>query len=467
MKVRLKALKSKHLKVMLSLILLQLLTLNAASAYPSGASNSNTAKKNSVNPSLAANALHFSLDQYLNTTENSSDQNIFYDMNRNYAITEHHRAVVNMHFNWSQNENYLYVQAENLYYSISGLDKNLNVGIKKLSWSENLDMFNSPEWQQQLERYKLHPRTGGNLGLFYGLQTPGLFLDIMYSPFFIPNRGPDVEFASGQAVTQSPWFLTPPREVPYDGEIFSTRYELQDPDLNEFLREQTVAVKALAFDSKGLSLNIGYANKPSPRYVTDLDFQANVSNPNVPIDVSIRPRVVRHQLVSADLKYSFSGFSRFSLGYMNENFDNQSFSSESETFMQPLDQSVYTFVYGFETLTYGVTLGGIWRDGGRSRAVGELASALVNQNLNYIYEQAIKLDFSYFRTWGWTINGSVSYDFLQKGMLTSATLQRSVNNALINIGFDALEPINTDDQASFIYQYRNLDRVWAGVSYVF
>lgn len=442
--------KTKRYFIMLSLLVTRHLTL--------GVSSADTTK---------ANTFLFSVDQYLNATENSSDQNIYYNINRTFNISPVQTARIDMNLNWSQNESYLYTHVENFYYGLSGIDKNFNFGVKKLNWSSNLDNFNSPEWQQQMDRNKMHPLTGGNLGLFYNVQTQGFVIDLMYSPLFIPQRGPDVRFQNGQAITQSPWFLAPPSEVPYDGDTFSTRYELEDPDLSEFLREQTVAVKALAFNKDGLSLNMGYANKPSPRYVTDLDFQANVSDPSVPIDIFIRPRVVRHQLLSADLKYSFNEYRFLTLGYMNENFDDQSFTSESETFMQPLDQNVFTLVYSQKTPTYEVSLGGIYRDGGRSRSVGELASALVNQNLNYIYEQAVKFDFTYFKTWGWTVNASISYDFLQKGMLTSATLQRSFNQALINVGFDALEPIDATDESSFIYQYRNLDRVWAGVSYVF
>lgn len=415
----------------------------------------------------SSNSLLVSVDQYINSTENSSDQNLYYELTKNIKIGSSQNLQVDMNFNWSQNENYLYVHVDNLFYSIKGMDKSLNLGFKNIAWSENLNFFKSPEWQQQLERNKLHPKTGGNFGIFYFIETEGLNIDFAYAPFFLPSRGPDVQFQNGNAVTQSPWFLSPPSEVPYEGDTFATRYNLNDPKLSDFLREQTIAVKALAFSRSGFSLNMSYANKPSPRYVTDLDFQANVSDPSVPIDIFIKPRVVRHQLLSADLKYNFDSNQTITLGFLNEAFNDQSVNSESETFMQPLDQNVTTLIYAFANPRYEIAIGGIWREGGRTRSVGELATALVNQNLNYLYEQAVKFDFTYFKTWGWTINTSISYDFFQRGLLTSASLQRSFNKALFNVGFDALEPVSATDEASFIYQYRNLDRVWAGVSYVF
>lgn len=415
----------------------------------------------------SSSSLLFSIDQYLNTSENNSDQNIYYNANNTLNVSEGQQLTYDFNLNWTQNENYLYAHVEDFYYSIQSFGNPLNIGFKKVNWAENLDYFQSPEWQQQLERNRLHPRTGGNLGLFYGFNFQNLKFDIQYSPFFIPTRGPDIQFENGRAVTESPWMIAPPDEVPYEGDNFPTRYSLENPDLSKFLREQSIAVRVLAYEGNDWILNLGYANKPSPKYVTDLDFQANISDPDVPIDISIRPRVVRHQLISSELTYKVSQNSKFTLGYMNENFDRESLISESQTFMQPLNQNVVSLIFSKKTERYSFGIGGIYRNGGRTDAIGELASALVNQNLNYIYEQAIKLDFTYFKTWGWTINTSVSYDFLQKGLLTSASLQRTFSNALLNIGFDALEPINATDEASFIYQYRNLDRVWAGVSYVF
>lgn len=440
---------------MLTLILSRYVTLGVTEASLHSLTASSVAGK--------TNSILFSIDQYLNASENNSDQNIYYNIDRTLPVFADHTIEVDMNLNWSQHENYLYLHATDLHYSISNFD----IGIKKLSWSSNLDFFHSQEWQQQLERNKLNPKTGGNLGFFYGMQGEGFNVDLMYSPFFLPTRGPDFKFVDGMAYTESPWFLLPPTEVPYDGDTFSTRYELQDIDYAEFLRQQSYAFNVTAFNSKDWTFNIGYANKPSPKLVTDLDFQANVSDPNVPIDVFVKPRVVRHQLISSQLSYNFSTQSRLTFGYLNETFDKDSGSSESETYMQPLDQDVFSLVFNHTNERYSLSLGGIWREGGRSRSVGELASALASQNLNYLYEQAIKLDFTYFQTWGWSLHTSMSYDFFQKGILTTASFQRTINNALLNVGFDALEPINASDESSFIYQYRNLDRVWAGVSYVF
>ncbi len=416
---------------------------------------------NSVNSS----SFLFSIDQYLNASENSSDQNIYYDLNRNFKMGSGQNLKAELNLNWSQNENYLYPHISDLYYGFRG--NQFALGFKKLAWSENLDYFKSSEWQQQLERNKLHPKTGGNFGLYYETAIQNLKIDVMYSPYFIPSRGPDVDFKNGIAVSENPWFLLPPDEVPYEGDTFSTRYQIEDPDMSELLKQQSIAIKVNAVENKNWALNLAYANKPSPRLVTDLDFTANIADPDVPIDVFIKARAVRHQLISSDLSYLFSRNTKVTVGYLNENFDTQSLDSASETFMNPIDQNNYTVLVTHKTKIYELGVGGIYREGGRSSAEGELASALVNQNLNYIYERAVKIDFTYFRTWGWSLNTSFSYDFLQKGLLTSMLFQRQFSNAIINLGFDALEPLDASDQSSFVYQYRNLDRVWAGLSYVY
>ncbi len=438
--------QNKFSKFVIPLLIIRYVTLNVSSATTS-------------------NTLLFSIDQYLNTSENSSDQNLYYDLNQNFKLQGGQSAKVEINLNWSQNENYLYTHVSNLFYEFEG--SKFSLGFKKIEWSKTLDFFQSSEWQQQLERNKLRPKTGGNLGIFYNFDVRNLKVDIMYSPYFIPTRGPDVDFKNGAAVSQNPWFLKPPQDVPFKGDTFSTNYKLEDPNLADLLAEQTLAFKVNALEGKNWTLNLAYANKPSPKLVTDLDFTANIADPDVPIDVIIKSRAVRHELMSGDLSYLISQRTKATFGYLNENFASQSLNSKSETYMQPLDQNNFTFLISHTNEKYRLSVGGIYRNGGRSKSLGELASALVNQNINYIYEQAVKLDFTYFKAFSWTLNTSFSYDFLQKGFLTSATLQRQFSKSVINIGFDAIEPLDTSDQSSFVYQYRNLDRIWAGLSYVF
>lgn len=411
-------------------------------------------------------SLLLSADQYINATENSENQNLYLDINRNYTIVQNQSVILEANLNWSNTEDHLYTQVMNSYYSLRDRNHSIDVGVKKLSWSQNMDFFHSQEWQQQLSRNSLHPITGGNLGVFYGVTQKNYALNIMYSPYFIPSRGAATEFQNGNITSGNPWFLAPPESVPYEGEQIDTRYYLNNPDLRNFLKEQSFATNFNLKEERWL-LNVSYANKPSPKLLMDLDFTANVSQPEVPADVFINPRVARHQLISTDLSYLLNSKNSITLGYLNESFSNESFISKSVTYMTPNDQDVFTLVFTKSGSRYNLSLGGIYRQGGRSGAQGELASALVNQNVNYIFERAIKLDFTYFKTWGWSLNSSVSYDFLQKGLLTSVSLQRYIADAVLNLGFDALEPIRATDTSSFVYQYRNLDRVWAGVSCVF
>jgi hypothetical protein len=420
---------------------------------------------------LSGQNLRLSLDQYINASENNSDQNIFLDLNKTYTIAGSQQLKMNLNLNWSQNENFLYAHVNDFYFNLGEQDRSLVLGFKNLSWSQSLNFFNSPEWQQQLERYKLNPQTGGNLGVFYSYLGEQREIDLQYSPYFLPTRGPDINFENGQVLSQNPWFLAPPEQIPFEGDTFSTNYELKNPDMMDLLQQQTFAFKVKPYKNEKFDISLAYANKPSPRLVTDVDFKADVSDPTVPIDVFVRPRAVRHQPSQLEMSYKLKSRSNIKskvyFSYLNENFETQTESSLGQTYIQPNDQSVVSLFYMFEQKNYVFKFGAINRQGGGSKAIGELASTLVNQNLNYIYDQALKLDFTYFKAWGWSLNSSVSYDFAQRGVLTSGSLQRRVSQAILNIGFEALEPINATDESSFIYQYRNLDRIWAGVSYVF
>lgn len=442
-------LKSKKNKYYLSIcVILRFLTLSLSSA-------------NSISNS---NKLLVSIDQYINTSENNSDQNIYYDVDKTFKVGSSQNVKVEMNLNWSQNENYLYPHLSNLYYEIKSAQ--LSFGLKRITWSETMDFFKSNEWQQQLERNKLNPRTGGNLGVFYSTQFQNLKFDVMYSPYFLPSRGPDIDFKNGLAESENPWFNKPPEEVPYAGNNLPTYYQIKEPDLSELLNQQSFALKLNAIENQKWILNMAYANKPSPKIVTDFNFSLKTIDSGR-VDVLIEARSVRHQLLSADLSYLISKNTKAMVAYMNERFEPQDLESTGQTFMNPNDQTNYSFLMTHKTKRYELSWGGILRNGGGSTFQGEIANALVNQNINYIYQRAIKFDFTYFKSWGWTLNTSFSYDFLQKGFLTSALFQRQISNAVVNFGFDALEPVDASDQSSFIYQYRNLDRVWAGISYVF
>lgn len=410
-----------------------------------------------------------SLDQYLNVSEAgmASDQIVQASVNYQTPFWFQTFILSDVDAVWSGNEETLFYNIKNLNLNYGHYQK-VTVGVLKKSWNKGLEYWGSSEWNPQMQRNRLQIQEGGMPGVYYRHRDRGWLLTLMYSPYFLPHTGPDYKFTGGNVVSHNPWFLSPPSSVPYEGEDFSTNYRLNDPSLSSFLNVPTYLASLEMTPSDKFTLQLSWANKANPHILTDLDFVADASQPDVPINVLVQPRIVRHQLLSAEASWQIRPKDKLRFSYLNESFDSPSFSTTNFTYQVPSDQNVFGVLLERERYRYNLAAGVLFRDGGDIGSIGELSSALVNQGVRHIYQRAIKTSVQLKKLWRWDARGSVAYDWEQKGFVVSAQFTRKINNkAQLQLGFDAIEPLNEAPESSFIYQYRNLDRIWAGVGYVF
>lgn len=413
--------------------------------------------------------LKMSLDQYLNVAETTqnSDQVVQAHLFGGSSFILGSVFYMDSDLIWSGNEDTFFYNIKNLNLSFGHLEK-IIIGVHQESWNTSLEYWGSSEWNPQLQRNKLRVQDGGLPGIFYKRTARSWSVTAMYSPYFLPHSGPGYDFTGGNVVSYNPWFLSPPTSVPYEGQEFQTSYDLNEPRIADFLNVPAY-MAALEFRPlKDLALRVNWARKANPHMLLDLNFTADATKPEVPIDVLVKPRIAEHDLKSIEAAWNVSQRSVVRASILRETFRNSSFNTDHFTYQLLQDQNVYSLVIEQQRPSYDLTLGVLYRDGGGLGSVGELSSALVHQSVRHIYQRAIKATLGMKNLWQWQAQGSVAYDWQQEGFIATLNVKRSVNqNAFFELGVDAIEPLSQAPEASFIYQYRNLDRVWAGVGYVF
>lgn len=418
---------------------------------------------------VGSTQLSLSLDQYLNVTDSSTnnDQVISAQIKRGTTFIFGSQLFADTDLLWSGSEETLFYNINEMHLSF-GRGETFLVGIHKEHWNSGLDFWGSSEWNPQMQRNKLRVQSGGLPGVFYKKPLGAVNFTAMYSPYFLPHQGPGYDFEGGAVKSASPWFLPPPDSVPYEGESFSTNYTLDKPNIADFLQAPAYAASLEWYAAKDVYVRMNWARKANPHILLDLNFTANATQPEVPIDVLVKPRIAEHELRSIETQWKMSERSSLSVSVLQEVFENENFNTHQFTYQVFQDQMLYSMIFNQERYNFDYSVGILIRDGGELGSVGELSTALVHQGVRHIYQRAIKTAVSLKNLWAWKAEGTLAYDWQQRGFIATLNLKRNINrNAYFELGVDAIEPMTHAPEESFIYQYRNLDRVWAGVGYVF
>lgn len=415
--------------------------------------------------------LRASLDQYLNVSESgqNSDQVISAQLQKRSSFLMGSTSTIDTDLLWSGNERAVFYNIKDLNLSWGHPQtQQLIVGVHQEPWNESLDYWGSSEWNPQMQRNRLRVQQGGLPGVFYKSVMGVVDVTAMYSPYFLPHMGPDYDFSGGYVQSQSPWFLPPPETVPYEGESFQTNYSLDKPKISSFLQVPAYGIGLGFHPASRMYMRLNWARKANPHMLLDLNFTANASDPEVPIDILVKPRIAEHELLSAEVSWKLNRRTHLQASVLRETFDQPDFDTHQFTYQTFTDQTVYSLILSQERYDYRYSMGVLVRDGGDLGSMGELSSALVHQGVRHIYQRAIKGTLALKHLWSWEAEGSVAYDWEQRGFTATLNVKRAMgNNMFIELGVDGIEPFKDAPEGSFIYQFRNLDRVWAGVAYAF
>jgi hypothetical protein len=188
--------------------------------------------------------------------------------------------------------------------SLNWQDDQLAIGRKKMQWSQLDEIWQIGFYQPRFLALPLNPETQGLTGAFLNIEEKQWGLGIFASFIYVPDQGPSYEIRDGKFSQSNPWFTAPPKYVRFSGQLDEVNYEIQKPEINDVILNQSYAAH-LHFGKKdeNLFFQMAWAKKPSQQLALGVDPYFKPDNTAL---VQVSPKIFIHQLWSADLSYTAS-----------------------------------------------------------------------------------------------------------------------------------------------------------------
>jgi len=204
-----------------------------------------------------------------------------------------------------------------------------SVGRKKIKWSQIDESFGLGIYQPLFKWNSLQSESQGLTGLFMHVEeTRGSIpwgLTLFGSPLYIPNQGAGYEIKDGKFENTNPYFSAPPQNAEVNGQKTQFQYILQKPEMSDVIYQQSFAGQVFLGDRKrGAFAQGAFAQKPMNELT--LGFQG-VLVPGRKIETLILPKVMNHNVMSAETRYSFSNIS-VGIAGVSETLQNPKFESQ-------------------------------------------------------------------------------------------------------------------------------------------
>jgi hypothetical protein len=239
-----------------------------------------------------------------------------------------------------------YVKAPQLYYRQGAIDSpyHVTVGRALFDWSHGDEFWNMGITQPIFKWNEARPETQGLTGLFLGgpIIKDALELNIFWSPLFIPTQGPSFEVSNGNLTSSNPWFNDPVEVLVLAGnERADLNYEIQYPNAIDVIDQTSYGARlSTPQNKKGFLFNAFYLNKPRNDLILPFEGALNLST--FTGDISVIPRVARHQVTGADLGWNFARMKSV-VSWVNE-ADIDYDIPDGTTFPILPDQNIFSFV---------------------------------------------------------------------------------------------------------------------------
>src|SRR5690606_26604489 len=139
----------------------------------------------------------------------------------------------------------------------------VNAGRKKRAWSRMDEQWSLGLWQPLARWDYFKPESQGLIGVGAGLDRKSYGAEVLVSPLFIPDQGPQFEVVDGKFESQSRWFWRPQTEVGVFDERTDIRYKLFRPTEQKTISQLSVAARLWAGEFKKTAwASMAYAYKP-------------------------------------------------------------------------------------------------------------------------------------------------------------------------------------------------------------
>jgi hypothetical protein len=250
----------------------------------------------------------------------------------------------------------------------------LNVGRKKMNWSELDERFHLGMYQPLFQWNPLMPEEQGLTGIFLNLQADESAIPwgvtLLGSPLYIPNQGASYELKDGKFQNTNPYFSPQFKYLRINGGLSPINYEVQKPETQDIVFRQSFAGKVyLGNERKGFFSQLSFANKPTNDL--SLGFQGYGLSDNT-ATVEIQPQVARHNLFSGDIHFTGS-FYQFGVSAVREAIQAAVF-KEEWTYVRYSDSILLSPFVAFRAFNTELQLSALSVQGAEATAIGPEAN---------------------------------------------------------------------------------------------
>ncbi len=361
--------------------------------------------------------------------------------------------------------------------NLSDSQKTLGLGRKILNWSETDRVWGRGLWQPRFFHDKIRSEEAGLTGFYFSSKQKTSDFTLFLMPIFIPDLGPTFDVEDGKIKSPNPWFRPPPPTVGVIGTSRDIRYSVDQPSLGEVMNNPGIAAQYGIRRGED-RYRISMAHKPMNQLFLGFPYFADLSSPDVPVDIRIHPEFPYHNILELESEHKLEEQVELVTSLVLDN--PTSYPAQSGWVTQDIEDALLLSTllkFRNEILNRSVDfqLGLINLWGGDLPDRGELNLDHTLFERRFQFQQAMLVGAKFPLAW---IQGTpvyaktrLIYDAKQEGGVFSGDLSyRFARRWEGNLGFDFLGLLRSSGQEvsdGLLSLYRANDRISGGVSYVF
>jgi hypothetical protein len=344
----------------------------------------------------------------------------------------------------------------------------ISVGRRLYDWSAMDDEWKMGIWSPRFNWEPIRPEQIGLTGAFYTYQSKKWRILGFASPISIPERGFPVRQEEGRLTSAGPFYVAPPDRVVLQGREVPVRYDINYPSTDQLIMNPSVAMQVRYGEEMGVWAQGSYGIKPihqvdlavSPKYFLQEDQ----------VRVSVNPRILTHQLLTAEGGYRDRRFSIWASGSVERPFGE---ATPEDWITQPVGSTVILSagIRGRMTDTIQLSFSGISID--ETTPEKRANDIQIDLASRFMFRRALKMRGE------WDAGRKVSYgagwvmDVADRSSLVSMDLNfypgfrdpgAKGGAWLLNVGGDLFF---SNTSQGFLGQFLGNDRVRGGVAYAF
>lgn len=363
----------------------------------------------------------------------------------------------------------------------------LRIGRHVENWNAIDEDWNLGLWQPTFAMDALRIEQQGLTGLFAKGEGDRVQALVFYSPLFVPSTTPEIADREGEITSESRWFRSLPTTSQIMGRPTQLFFRLEIPEVRSLVSQSAWGGQIRVGDKQsGPWARVSYADKAMNSLFFKYDASLRTREASRSrAEIELRPLAHRHEVYGADMGFRYST-GEVVASYVHENPRLASVHNEPNReglmtdFIQQMPSSIRAAMLRWDqelhlpgTLVplYG-RISYLRAENDQTRdydQAGVEQSALLPYRL--FYTHALSMEGRLPLSARWT--GKLKYlrEFDQQGSVWNAELEyRSRSNWAVVLGGDVLGPDDASDSNNdtrFLNYYRQNDRIYGGLSYVF